>query len=164
MRSISHPPFFRGASLQAPAHPVRQTTQVQHHNLQTTAPLADADRRRSVAEVAEDKSASSAQSAASLRYDAAASRRFLPSVSALTVLLHAGQCHSSTGGSFPSRWTPWNRARLCLQTSLGAICHLRSVGECPIPKPQYPTKVQVQMPKGRVVPAWSLDLWISFAI
>ena len=33
------------------------------------------------------------------------------SVGAPTVLLHAGQCHSSTGGSRPNCCTEWNRAR-----------------------------------------------------
>ena len=62
----------------------------------------------------------------SCRYAAATGSRFLPIDSAETVLLQTGQCHSSTGGSLPSRWTLWNLARLCLQTCLGATCHLLS--------------------------------------
>ena len=55
---------------------------------------------------------------------AAAVLRRLPSDSAETVLLHAGQCHSSIGGNLPSRCTPWNRARSCLHTCLGATNQL----------------------------------------
>ncbi len=55
---------------------------------------------------------------------AAAVFRFLSSVSAETVLLHDGHCHSATGGSFPRRCTPRNLARSCLHTCLGAILQL----------------------------------------
>jgi len=57
-------------------------------------------------------------------YAAATGLRVFPIPSADTVLLHTGQCHSSTGGSLPSRWTPWNRARSCLHLCLGAIALL----------------------------------------
>ena len=59
-------------------------------------------------------------------YAAATGSRLRPIDSAETVLLQTGQCHSSTGGSLPSRWTLWNLARSCLQTCLGATCHLLS--------------------------------------
>ena len=45
-------------------------------------------------------------------------------LSAETVLLHTGHCHSSTGGCLPSRCTLWNRARSCLHLCLGAIALL----------------------------------------
>ena len=44
------------------------------------------------------------------------------------------------------------------------VCRVLSVGEAQMPKPKYPMKVQVQMPKGRVAPVWGLVIWISFVI
>ena len=49
--------------------------------------------------------------------------RVFRSGSRATVVLQTGQCHSSTGGSLPNRWTEWNFNRSCLQTCLGAISH-----------------------------------------
>jgi len=54
-------------------------------------------------------------------YAAATDLRDRSSVSADTVLLHCGQCQSSTGGSRPSRCTEWNRAPSCVHVCLGAI-------------------------------------------
>ena len=54
-------------------------------------------------------------------YAAATGSRFFTIAAPETVLLQTGQCQSSIGGDFPSRWTLWNLARSCLQTCLGAI-------------------------------------------